>query len=77
MYIESDNSFEAATERTPDVVVAAQHGENTTTAALDYEAFFRDERAGTVNLKCYDAAGGIIWLRLRQTIVEELVFGEI
>lgn len=46
-------------------------------ATLDYESWRREPETSRVLVRCYDAQGASVTIFLSQSLVEEMVFGEI
>lgn len=75
MYIESDKPF-VPPVAPPAVTVTTLFEGAIAATPLEFEAFNRDRDLRTVNFKCYDSRGAIVWLSFPQSVVEEAVFGE-
>lgn len=74
MYIESDLPFDPPLDR-PDITLTVQRDGAVASTPLNFEAFCWDRDAGTARFKSYDANGAIVWVEIRQSVLEEAVFG--
>lgn len=61
-----------------DVEIAITTGEGDGgRTTLEFEDFKRFPHTGTVLMKCYDCEGSVVWVTMRQRLIEQLVFGDL